>query len=96
MTNTPRKQASLATLIATARKRPDGEATASSGKWWAYRDADGINVGHHATLMFAVNDDDTVTPFSSGWGSMTDKCGTRAILAGIGVNMSWHCLYATA
>ena len=96
MTNTPRKQAALRTLIATARKRPDGEATASSGKWWAFTDADGVNVGHHSTLMFVVSDDDTVTAVSAGWGSMSDKCGTRAILSGAGIHESWHTLYATA
>jgi len=96
MTNTPRKQAALRTLIATARKRPDGEATASSGKWWAFTDADGVNVGHHSTLMFVRPDDDTVTAVSAGWGSMTDKCGTRAILSGAGIHESWHTLYATA
>lgn len=85
-TNTaPRKATSLARLVATAIARPDGEATASAGKWWAIRRADGtVSVGHYRHHMLTISPDGTVTGESSGWGSMTDKCGVRAIMRGIG------------
>jgi hypothetical protein len=33
--------------------------------------------------MVTVNPDNTVTPESLGWGSMTDKCGLRKILTDV-------------
>jgi hypothetical protein len=64
-------------LVKVARAK--GIANASS--WLAVRDTGGtVLVSHYGTLMVSVNPDDTVTPESRGWGSMSDKQGIRAIL----------------
>lgn len=84
-TTAPRKATSLGRIIATARTRPDGEASASDARWRAVRVDDGsVIVFHYRTHMITVAPDDTVTGESRGWGSMTDKCGIRAIMRGIG------------
>jgi len=71
-------RASQETLVAVARSK--GRAVASS--WQALRDddTDSVGVWHYGTLMVLVHADNTVTPVSHGWGSMTDKCGIRKIL----------------
>lgn len=92
-TNT-RKSASLGTIVATARKRHDGQATASGGRWHAYSDDDGdVVVCHYRTAMLVVHADNTVTAISAGWGSMTDKCGVRAIMRGIGSPECYASIY---
>lgn len=59
--------------------RTKGRGVASS--WHADRHANGdVAVCHYGTYMFTVHPDNTVTPESRGWGSMSDKKGTRKIL----------------
>lgn len=70
-------RANQETLVAVARKH--GKATASSWQAWG-NEEDGVYVFHYSTLMFIVRPDNTVDPVSRGWGSMTDKTGTRKIL----------------
>lgn len=76
-------RANQETLVAVARQH--GKATASSWQAWANPDdtADGVYVFHYNTLMFIVRADNTVEPVSRGWGSMTDKTGTRKILRNV-------------
>ena len=75
-----------------------GEATASSGKWRAYRSPCergksnpygwardpyyAVEVWHHNTAMFRVYQDGAVAPLDTGWGSTTDRCGVRKITSG--------------
>lgn len=67
-------------LVKVARQK--GTAVASS--WSAYGRPDGsVAVVHYSTHMVTVNPDNTVTAESRGWGSMTDKCGLRKILADV-------------
>jgi hypothetical protein len=68
-------------LVSVARAK--GSAVASS--WTAHRhdETGDIAVVHYRTHMFTVHSDDTVTGESVGWGSMTDKCGTRKILSNV-------------
>jgi hypothetical protein len=89
-------RANQSTLIATAQRK--GEATASS--WRAYyRPRTGrlpayVEVWHYAHPMFRVETvQRTVEPVSRGYGSMTDKCGVRKILAGYGIHMGYNELY---
>lgn len=73
----------LENLVGVARQH--GKATASSWQAWANPDdtADGVYVFHYNTLMLIVNEDDTVTPVSVGWQSMSDKQGVRKILRNV-------------
>lgn len=78
------KRTNQRNLVRVARAL--GESVASS--WSAYRRSGGswgdhVAVWHYNTLMFLVHADDTVTPISRGYGSMTDKCGLRKVLADI-------------
>ena len=71
-------------LVSVARS--EGSAIASS--WSAHRHDDGesashVSVFHYGTCMFRVYDDGSVVSVSRGWGSMTDKCGTRKILTNV-------------
>ncbi len=77
-----------------------GEATASNGRWWAYRydsetdDHSHVVVGHYSTAMIALHYDghDTaqrVSPIDEGHRSMTDKCGIGAIVRHEGVAESY-------
>lgn len=68
-------------LVSVARSK--GSATAST--WTAHRhdNTGDVAVVHYNTYMFTVHADNTVSGVSRGWGSMTDKCGTRKILANI-------------
>jgi len=67
-------------LVKVARAK--GSAVASS--WQAYGRPDGsVAIVHYTTHMVTVNPDNTVTPESLGWGSMTDKCGLRKILTDV-------------
>lgn len=69
-------------LVDVARTHRSGYAVASS--WSADRDDYGrVWVRHYGTTMFVVTPDDNVVPISRGWGSMTDKCGTRKILTNV-------------
>lgn len=79
----------IALLGETANR--DGEATASGGRWWAYRydsetdDHSHVVIGHHSTPMIALHFDghesaQRVSPIDPGWGSMTDKCGIGEIV----------------
>lgn len=67
-------------LVRVAREK--GTAVASS--WTGYGRPDGsVAVVHYSTHMVTVNADNSVTAESRGWGSMTDKCGLRKILADV-------------
>jgi hypothetical protein len=68
-------------LVKVARAK--GYAIAST--WTANRhdDTGTVAISHHSTHMFNILSDDTVEPVSRGWGSMTDKCGTRKILTNV-------------
>jgi hypothetical protein len=72
-----------------------GEATASDGKWRAYRDPCergksnpyrdpyyAVEVWHHATAMIRVYGDGEVIGLDPGYGSTTDRCGIRRVTAG--------------
>lgn len=76
----------LRNLVTVARKK--GTAVASS--WTGHGRPDGsVAVVHYSTHMFTVNPDDTVTPESMGWGSMSDKKGTRKILENVSGQGYW-------
>lgn len=71
----------MSNLIKVARDKGD----AIAGTWLAnkHNDTGMVAVSHYSTHMFNVHEDDTVTPVSRGWGSMTDKKGVSKILANI-------------
>jgi hypothetical protein len=69
----------LMNLVSVARSR--GRAIASS--WRAYCVDGAVTVHHYDTVMFVVNADDSVEPVNRGWGSMSDKKGTRKILTNV-------------
>jgi hypothetical protein len=76
--------ASLSTLIEDAVLK--GRATASDGRWRAYRQGDEVIVRHFSTDMIAVcMTTMKVRPISEGWGSMTDKVGIGKVLRGAGL-----------
>ena len=83
-----------------------GEATASGGKWRAYRDFPTLNprnpyggheraveVWHHATPMFRVYAGGSVVPVNPGHGSTSDRCGVRRITEGAGVGVGHRELF---
>ena len=75
-------KANLSTLVTTARDK--SFATASNGRWKAYRHTNGdVAVEHYATLMCIITADNEFIRVSHGWGSMSDKCGITAIKRGV-------------
>lgn len=68
-------------LVSVARCKGSGVASS----WTAYRhdDTGDVAVVHYGTHMFTVHADNSVSGVSKGWGSMTDKCGTRKILTNV-------------
>jgi len=74
----------LARLIATAVKH--GRASASDGRWQAYKRGGLIVVRHFSTEMIEIDPTTgEVFGISRGWGSMTDKCGIGRIMRGAGI-----------
>ena len=87
-----------------------GEATASGGKWRAYRDPCErgksnpyrwardpyyvVEVWHHATAMFRVYGNGEVVGLDPGHGSTSDRCGVRRITEGAGVSTGYRELFA--
>lgn len=75
-------RANLRTLIEVAREHH--EATASNGKWHAWKQDDGsVEVWHYSTLMISVREDNRVVRHSYGHNSMSDKCDITRIKWGV-------------
>ena len=75
-------RANLTTLLETAREHH--EATASNGKWHAWKQDDGsVEVWHYTTLMITVRADNRIIRNSYGHNSMSDKCGITRIKSGL-------------
>lgn len=67
-------------LVRVARAK--GHSVASS--WQGHLSVGGtVVVFHYQTHMVTVLPDNTVVPVSAGWGSMSDKCGVREVLADV-------------
>jgi hypothetical protein len=55
-----------------------------------------VTVYHYSTPMFEYDSaTGKVTPISRGWGSATDKCGTRKILGGVGIDMGYNEMWSS-
>jgi hypothetical protein len=74
----------LTNLVAIARAK-GGPSTTTASSWRAvcYEGQLLVDIYHYGTLMLCVHDDETVTPISRGWGSMSDKKGVRKILTNV-------------
>jgi hypothetical protein len=92
----------LSNLVADAVRYR--EASASSGKWRAYRDIPAcsdepdphgelVSVWHHATRMMVVWPNVAAIPLDPGYGSTTDRCGVRRITEGAGCGIGYRELY---
>jgi hypothetical protein len=57
---------------------PQGRSRKASS-WRAFQGADAREIYHYSTLMATVVGE-TLMLVSNGWGSMTDKCGTRKMV----------------
>jgi hypothetical protein len=75
----------LTNLVEIARNRWHNGDGIKCSSWRAVNH--GLNgyleIYHYATLMMIIHDDDTITPISKGWGSMSDKKGVRTILTNV-------------
>ena len=101
------KVSTLADLVSDAIRC--GEASASSGRWRAYRDPCvrgksnpyawardpyyAVEVWHHNTAMMRVYGDGQVVPLDPGRGSTSDRCGVRRITEGFGCGIGYRELY---
>ena len=100
------KATNLSNLVDDAVRH--GEASASSGKWRAYRDTIymaalsergrlsdryAVEVWHHNTAMMRVYPGNTVIPLDPGYGSTSDRCGVRRITEGAGCGIGYRELY---
>lgn len=72
------KTTNLMNLVSVARKY--GKAKIGSGAWQAWLHDGAVTVFHYDTAMIRVECNDTVTPISTGWQSMTDKKGIATIV----------------
>lgn len=90
------KRSNLTQLITDAVHH--GRATASGGKWEAWREDDDdpdsrgyVYVRHYRTIMLAYDiATNEATGLDRGWGSMTDKCGIGQMLRGHGARQSTY------
>jgi hypothetical protein len=84
----------LSNLLSIAAKTPD---VVHASSWRAQRHATRpqiITVWHYATAMFQVDMVQRhVIPLNQGWGSVSDKQGTRKILEGAGIITSYNNLF---